>query len=340
MHAGIVIFLTDDASAGPWPILRSVATDGLGMGAPVALRDLAEIGLERAPWWPSPLMRAAAIAELKATAMQCLQDQSPGAGGRFVVHLVGSLSDEGSRRSALRLLPVLAELTRRIALPDELVPVVTSTWLMPAAWNAHEAAELYAWASELGVAGTQPRGGYLFKTIIGRSCRTQSGTAACVSGDEIARVAGQYVVAMQRTSLADRIMELYRGILRGEEAVAIGLDAPDASGSPAILWPGSEHRAAIGPTRCLDIASAAPTGMAVANGAAAAHRGGGFAVATGVRIRALQGYDEWRGRYMTLPLHERIMLHCHPAVQQHASAWDAGSADLEAEPHPEPTPEL
>jgi hypothetical protein len=338
MHAGIVVLLTDDTSTATWSVLRSAVADGLGDGAPVTLRDLAELGLERARWWPSPLMRAQAIAELKAAAMQCLQDPVSGAGGRFIVHLVGCLSDEGSRRSALRLLPMLTELTRRIALPDALVPVITSTWLMPATWNAHEAAELYAWAAELGIAGTHAGGGYLFRTIIGRSYRTPSGAVACVNGDDVTAAAARYVVTTQQTSLVDRILELYRGMVGVDDALAIDLGGLDSGVSPAILWPGSEHRAPVGSTRCLDIANVATATMAVAGGATEERRG--FAVATGVRIRALQGYDEWRSRYMALPLHERMKLHCHPAVQQLASAWDAGTAHAAGEPPPEPTPEL
>lgn len=340
VNPGLVLVLGEPVARGPVDAFLTTFRRRLGGHPAVTVldwRDLAEGG------FPPPhdsFMRRMRFERWVADRVDEVLAASGAvrnARGRFLVSVVGLLSEARSRRHAVEVLPYLHFAFPRINSAG-LEPTLVGVTALPQRWSALQAAELFAWLREFsGVLRAKPHPGvprYTLAMLIGRGRaldrdEVEPKTDADV---ELARAAAEFAAACHSSALVDWVRGTERGRPGAPHFHSYGIlplseaEVRIQAESSQVLWPvlRDHHprsgravlRALVGGADFaepyLEAWERIPTAPA-ADGA----RAWLLRLAGGLDAADVVGADEWRSRYLRLPPELRVALHGVPE----AAGW-------------------
>jgi hypothetical protein len=278
--------------------------------------------------------------------------------GRFLVTVVGLLSDEPSRRYSISVLPYIQNAFRRMMLPADIEPSIVGVSVLPERWTSLEAAGLFAWLKEFsGVLRLPARPGtprYTMATVIGRARATdRDADEPHTNPDvELARAAAEFTAACHTSGVVDWVRANERGRTNEKHFHTYGIAALTEAELRVqvelsrVLWPvlrDLRPRSGRAVTRALvggaefaepylegwDRVPAAPT--------TSTERAWLLRLAGGLEPADLIGAEEWRFRYERLPLGTRASLH---GIAQALDWPDPLARPVTTTPTAEPEPVL
>jgi hypothetical protein len=340
VHPGLVLVLGEPVARGPADEFLAAFRRRLGAHPSVAVldwRDLVDGG------FPPPhgsFMRRMRFERWMADRVDevlAAAGAVRNARGRFLVTVVGLLSEAQSRRHAVEVLPYVHFAFPRINAAG-LEPTLVGVTALPQRWSALQAAELFAWLKEFsGVLRANPHPGvprYTLATLIGRARaldreEEEPKTDADV---ELARAAAEFAAACHTSALVDWVRGTERGRPGAPHFHSYGImplneaEARVQAELSQVLWPVLRDlrprsgravlRALVGGADFaepyLEAWERIPTAPAGDRARAWLLR-----MAGGLDPADVVGAEEWRSRYLRMPADLRAALHGVPE----AAGW-------------------